>query len=111
MINEASLTEEQRGTLGRRVNVTLPFPQGDPEHIQGRIGASKLGEVLDALSEQLGIPVTSDARMHKLPVNPVVMREVSIETALELIIRQWLVPEFGYELDSAGIRLRHVFVP
>ena len=111
LTNEASLTEEQRVTLGRRVSVTLPFPQGDPKHLQGHIGASTLGEVLDALSEQLGLQVTSDASMHRLPVNPVVMRKVPIETVLELIIRQWLVPEFGYELDGAGIRLRHVFAP
>lgn len=108
LINEEALTEEQRRTLGRRVSVTLPFPQGDPEHMQGRIGASTLGEALDTLSEQLGLPLTADARMHKLPVNPVVMRDVSIETALELIIRQWLLPEFGYEFDGAGIHLRHV---
>ena len=111
LTNGSSLTEEQRRTLGRRVSVTLPFPQGDPEHIQGHIGASTLGEALDALSEQLGLPVTADARMHKLPVNPVVMRDVSIETALELIVRQWLVPEFAYELNGAGIRLRHVSAP
>ena len=111
LINKASLTEEQRGTLERRVSVTLAFLQGDPEHLKGRIGASTLGEVLDALSEQLGLPVTSDARMHKLPVNPVVMRDVSIGTALELIIRQWLLPEFGYELEGAGIRLRHLSAP
>ena len=63
------------------------------------------------MSEQLGLTVTSDAGMRRLPVNPVVMRKVPIETVLELIIRQWLVPEFGYELDGAGIRLRHVFAP
>ncbi len=86
----------------------LPFPQDDPEHLRGRIGASTLGEVLEGLSEQIGVPVTADARMLRLPVNPAVMTDVRIATVLELLIRQWLVPEFAYAVDDTGIRLRHV---
>ena len=94
--------------LGREVRVMLPFPQDDPEHLQGRIGASTLGEVLEGLSDQLGVPVTADANMHRLPVNPAVMTNVRVATALDLLIRQWLVPEFAYAVDDTGIHLRHV---
>ena len=103
-----ALTDEQAAMLGREVRVTLPFPQDDPQHLQGRIGASTLGDVLEGLSEQLGITVTADERMHRLPVNPVVMTNVRVATAIELLIRQWLVPEFVYSVDDTGIRLRHM---
>ena len=108
LLGEDSLTDEQAAMLGRKVRVTLPFPQDDPEHLRGRIGASTLGEVLEGLSEQLGLPVTADANMHRLPVNPAVMTDVRVATALELLIRQWLVPEFAYTVEDTGIRLRHV---
>ena len=108
LLGEDSLTDEQVAMLGREVRVMLPFPQDDPEHLQGRIGASTLGEVLEGLSEQLGVPVTADANMHRLPVNPAVMTNVRVATALDLLIRQWLVPEFAYAVDDTGIHLRHV---
>ncbi len=103
-----ALTDEQAAMLGREVRVTLPFPQDDPQHLRGRIGASTLGDVLEGLSQQLGISVTADERMHRLPVNPVVMTNVRVATAIELLIRQWLVPEFVYSVDDTGIRLRHM---
>ena len=103
-----ALTDEQAAMLGREVRVTLPFPQDDPQHLRGRIGASTLGGVLEGLSQQLGITVTADERMHRLPVNPVVMTNVRVATAIELLIRQWLVPEFVYSVDDTGIRLRHM---
>ena len=108
LLGEDSLTDEQVAMLGREVRVMLPFPQDDPEHLQGRIGASTLGEVLEGLSDQLGVPVTADANMHRLPVNPAVMTNVRVATALDLLIRQWLVPEFAYAVDDTGIHLRHV---
>lgn len=108
LLGEDSLTDEQVAMLGRDVCVMLPFLQDDPEHLQGRIGASTLEEVLEGLSEQLGVLVTADANMHRLPVNPAVMTNVRVATALDLLIRQWLVPEFAYAVDDTGIHLRHV---
>lgn len=106
--DKASLSEGERALLLRRVSLMLPHREDDPRHIQGRLGASTLGEVLPEISAQLGVPVTADRNMLRLPLNPMVMTMLPIETAMDLIIRQWLVPEFVYEVDGEGIRLRHV---
>lgn len=106
--DKASLSEGQRAMLGRRVSLMLPHREDEPGHIQGRLGASTLGEILPELSAQLGIPVTADRNMLRLPINPVAITMLPTETVLDLIIRQWLVPEFVYEIDGEGIRLRHV---
>ena len=106
--DRAALTTEQQSMLGRRVSLMLPVREEDPGHIQGHRGASTLGEVLLELSAQLEITITADPIMHRLPLNPVIISDTPIETAMDLIIRQWLIPEFFFEVAGTGIRLRHV---
>jgi len=106
--DRAALTTAQQSMLRRRVSLMLPAREENPGHIQGHRGASTLGEVLPELSAQLGITVTADRIMHRLPLNPMVISDTPIETAMDLIIRQWLIPEFFFEVDGTGIRLRHV---
>lgn len=108
LLNEDPDDEAQRRLLQRRTTVNLLFPRGNEAHIVGRMGASTLGEVLPSLSEQLGVPVTADPLMNGLPINPTAIANVTVETALMLVIRQWLVPEFGYEISDGAIHLRRI---
>ncbi len=108
LLNAGAITDAQEAMLDRRVDVHLPRSHGDPTEVATSPGAHALGYILDALSEQLGIQVRADAGIEKLPVNPVVMNQVRVRTAMDLLIRQWLLPEFGYEVTGETIVIRHV---
>ena len=108
LIDAASVTREGRAILQRRVRVALPTRQNDPQRIEGQLGASTLEEILPELSAQLGERITAEASMAQLPVNPMLLIDLPIETVLELLIGQWLVPDFGYALEGNEIRLRRV---
>ena len=104
-LNEADLRPEEQAFLDRRVNVMLPEGSGNnaPAFYPS---PTNLGRVLGTLSRQLGVPVTAETKMHAIPVNPCAFTDVRIATALELIIRQWPIPEFGYEVRDGAIHLR-----
>jgi hypothetical protein len=104
-LNQDELSPEEQAFLERRVNVMLPEASGKnaPAFYPS---PTNLGRALGTLSRQLGIPVTAETKMHAIPVNPCSFTDVRIATALELIIRQWPVPEFGYEVRDGAIHLR-----
>jgi len=62
--------------------------------------------VLDSLSQQLGILVVAEKGLEDLPVNPVVLNNVRVQTAMDLLIRQWLIPDFGYQVAGDRIVIR-----
>ncbi|MCH7959379.1 MAG: hypothetical protein IID08_04585 [Candidatus Hydrogenedentes bacterium] len=93
-------------SLERRVNLILPDGAGDGSTSHVDTDARPLRSVLASLSEQLGMRVEIDHALSQLPVNPVVMNNVRIRTAMDLLIRQWLRPDFVYEVTDTGLRIR-----
>lgn len=107
LLNADRLGPGVEGFLDERVNVVLPKLQKTTNHFESLPGADVLGNVLGPLSKQLGVAVTIEQGLERLPVNPVVMRNVTRRTAVELLIKQWLSPEFGYEATAQGIVIRY----
>lgn len=99
-VNREGLSGDQHQMLRRVVNVRLP--RADAGTAFG-IAMRPLSACLPLLSEQLGVPVTADADAGRLPVNAAVMHGVTRETALNLIVWQWPVPNFGYRVTGEGI--------
>ena len=106
LLNADKLNDAQRALLEKRVSVHLPIDPKNPSRVSMEIGAEGLDTAAEALSRQLGVRVTVDPNLKSLPVNPVVMPNVRVSTALDLIIRQWPVRDFGYEVKSDRILIR-----
>ena len=103
LLNESELSSAARQVLSRRVSVQLPAPSNDPSMMVGRFGAQPLGELLPELSRQLNVPVRAADGVEKLPVNPMVLPDVTMRTALDLIVAQWPVDAFAYRVDANGV--------
>jgi hypothetical protein len=97
LLNPLELTPAQTEFLNRKITADLP---SSPLDIS-RVG--KLEEVLPALSRQLGIEIAAQPGLEKLPVEPAVFRNVAVRTLLDLMVRQWPVPEFGYRVEENRI--------
>ncbi|NJL72818.1 MAG: hypothetical protein HC888_15280 [Candidatus Competibacteraceae bacterium] len=67
-----------------------------------------LEAVLPALTAQLGILVEASPEARDLPVNPCVLPGVRLRTALDLLVRQWPLPRYGYEVLPDRILIRPV---
>ncbi|MCH7909421.1 MAG: hypothetical protein IIB38_07375 [Candidatus Hydrogenedentes bacterium] len=93
-------------SLERRVDLILPNGSGDGSSSRVDTDARPLRSVLASLSEQLGMRVEIDHALSQLPVNPITMNNVRIRTAMDLLIRQWLRPDFVYEVTDTGLRIR-----
>ncbi len=106
LLNDEPLTAEQQTLLDRRADVTLPLPQTDPAHLEVAPGPEPLRKVLAPLSKQLGVKVMAQRGMEEFPVNPAVLPNIRVQTALDLMLRQWLVPEFGYRVTEEGVVIR-----
>ncbi len=98
--------ERQRAVLDRVVTVKLPRPAIAPDRIETVPRAMPLRDVLTSLSEQIGFRVVAEQGLEDFPVNPVTLSEVRVETAMNLIIRQWLVPGHGYQVTGDRIVIR-----
>jgi len=103
LLNPEALTPEQNALLDKKVDVTLPVPQEDPEHRRMVLGATPLAKVLGTLSQSIGAKVSIEPGLDDLPVNPCALRQVRVRTAMDLLIRQWYQPEFGYRLANDQI--------
>ena len=66
-------------------------------------GSTPLAMAIEEMSSQLGIPVTADPIVQELPVNPVVINNVSLESALNLIVWQWPQSGLGYRIVDQGV--------
>ena len=111
LLNPKALTAEQVAQLDRRVDVAVPVLQRDPEHVRVPDSASRLGDMLEILSDQLGVTVEAQPALRHFPINPVVLNDVRVRTALDLLVRQWLVPLFGYEVTETGILFKRRGTP
>ncbi len=105
LLNADGLTAEQRALLDKRVDVYLPQRPREGARLMLGVAAAPLGRTVSSLSRQLGVNIEVERGLEKLPVNPSVFRNVRVETALDLIVRQWLEPVFGYEV-TPDLRIR-----
>jgi hypothetical protein len=106
LLNGASLNAEEAARLGQRVNLRLPKPPDDARHFEVVRGAMSLRDALPIISQQLGISVRAEERLYDFPVNPTVMNDLPLRTALDLLVAPWLLPQFGYELDGDNVTIR-----
>lgn len=104
LVNRADAGADALRLLEQRVTLSLPSAPDNPEHLRGYTGAVPLQQCVESLSKQLGVRIMTDADTAQLPVNPSVIVDVPLKTALALIIHQWPVPDFGYEVLPGGIR-------
>jgi len=101
LIGGASLSAAQRQQLDKVVTLELSPGRGSLY----QEGAQTLETALTPLSQQFGVTISTEARLRDLPVNPVYMPQIRVETALDLLVRQWPYPSFGYRWAEEGIRL------
>jgi hypothetical protein len=106
LLNANPLEENQRQLLDRTVSLVLPNAPSPGKPLEMQQHTSQLGEVLESISQQLGVTVVAESGLEKLPVNPVVMTNVRLSTALDLVIRQWLIPNYGYQVTHDRIVIR-----
>jgi hypothetical protein len=100
LLNPETLTAEQNALLDKPVDLVLPASPEDPKRILTLGGATSLQKVLGVLTRQFGIPVVAEQGLEDIPVNPCIFNHVRVRTVLDLLIRQWPVPEFGYQLAN-----------
>lgn len=106
LLSPETLNERQRAHLEARTTVILPRPPDTPRRIEIEPGAAKLAESLPTLSQQLGVPVVAEDDLSDFPVNPAAFMDVPVRVVMDLLIRQWLAPEFGYQFTSDRIVIR-----
>ncbi|MBX7258134.1 MAG: hypothetical protein K1Y02_17365 [Candidatus Hydrogenedentes bacterium] len=106
LLNEDALSEAQKAFLEKRINVFLPHQPEEGQTVEMALGPKTLGDILPSLSKQLSITVVAEKGLEGLPVNPAVFRGVRVKTALDLMIRQWLEPNYGYQLVQDRIVIR-----
>jgi len=106
LLNPDALSPEQGRLLEKQVSICLPErPESGTQIVVCR-AAMTLKAALPALAAQLGCDVRAAAGLEELPVNFTVMNRVRLQSALELLIRQWPIAEFGYEVTADGIVIR-----
>ena len=106
LLEPEKLDASQNALLDSEVTVVLGATPGAEVAMQIDPGATSLGDVLASLSQQLGVEVTAEEGLAELPVNPCVFNRVRLRTAMDLLIRQWPVDEFGYQLDQSRVVIR-----
>ncbi|NUM55565.1 MAG: hypothetical protein HUU46_18120 [Candidatus Hydrogenedentes bacterium] len=106
LLDEASLGDKHRAVLDRKVTLALPYPLRTGQRMELPLNPSRLVDVLPALTEQLGVRVVAEKGLEQFPVNPCYLREVSVKTAMDLLIRQWLEPNYGYQVLDDRIVVR-----
>ncbi len=111
LLNEDKLTEEQKLALEKRVSIMLPEAPSVTAGIAFRHRGAPLEQILAPLSSQLGIRVVAEAALADLPVNPCSMNNVRVRTVMDLLLRQWILPDFAYEMRGDRIFIRRRVIP
>ena len=106
VLNPHEIPASARAWLRKPIKLNLPDAPEGPQNLVGYRGSTPLKELLPALSEQLGVRVTATKDAGRLPINPMVARNIEAQSALNLIVHQWLVPAFGYEITEEGVNFR-----
>ncbi len=105
-LDTGPLTAEQQALLDKEVSLSLPIVPEDKEGLLFSALPIPLHEALYPLSEQLGIEVTAQRQLGDIPINPVVFKRLRLETAMDLLLRQWPLAQFGWELQTDRILIR-----
>ena len=105
LLNPTEITSEQRSLLDKQVSLLLP---DNNVAVQTAFSADPvpLREVLASLTRQLGIKITAQRQLGEVPINPCRMHNVRLETAMNLLLRQWPLPDFGFEVQEDKILIR-----
>ncbi len=103
LLNGDALDNRMQEILEKRVNVCMPRPPKAPGRIELVGEAEPLSEVLPSLSQQLGIPVVAEKGLGDIPINPAALNNVRVRTAMDLLIRQWLTADYGYQITHDRI--------
>ncbi|GMW01243.1 MAG: hypothetical protein AMXMBFR84_23800 [Candidatus Hydrogenedentota bacterium] len=106
MLNAVPPDAQQEANLNRIVHVYLPVPPKKDEPIEMLPDPTTLDKVLAPLSRQLGITVVAEPELAAFPINPAVFHHVRVRTALDLIVRQWLLADYGYQVTADRVVLR-----
>ena len=99
-LNRDQLSAEQLAILQTPLTLRLP-DTGAAFTFQAE--PTTLARVMPDLARALGIPVTADDAMGRLPVNITAFHGIPTETALDLLVRQWLLPRYGYRIQNGGL--------
>ena len=99
-------TPDQQALLDSRVSLVLPPRAKDEQEYVFDVEPMALRDALLPLTEQLGIDVVAQRRLADIPINPCVINNARLSTAMDLLIRQWPLPEFGWELQPGRILIR-----
>ncbi|NLO33581.1 MAG: hypothetical protein GX117_09550 [Candidatus Hydrogenedentes bacterium] len=89
--------------------VSLCLPDCGTEEEEGMVEAASaipLHEALLPLPEQLGVEIVAQRALADIPINPCILNNVKLSTALDLLIRQWPLPYFGWEYRNDRILIR-----
>jgi hypothetical protein len=104
--DENTLTPEQKAELGRVVDVVLPDAGANPVQTAFSAKAAPLRDVLTPLTRQINLEVAAKKTLADVPVNPCTMHKVRVRTVMDLLIRQWPVANFGYEMNENQLLIR-----
>jgi hypothetical protein len=104
--DENSLSPAQKALLERVVDVVLPDAGENPVQSAFAAKAAKLQDVLTPLTRQMNIEVAAKRALAAVPIYPCTMHKVRIRTAMDLIIRQWPLATFGYEVTENQLLIR-----
>ena len=104
--DENALTAEQKASLERVVDVVLPDLGTNAIATAFAARAVPLKDILTPLTRQIGIEVAAKRVLADIPINPCTMHKVRIRTAMDLLIRQWPVANFGFEVNDNQILIR-----
>ena len=104
--DENSLSAEQKAELDRIVDVVLPDSGENPIQTAFGAKAARLRDVLTPLTRQLNVEVAAKKTLAEVPINPCTMHKVRIRTVMDLLIRQWPLANFGYEMNGTQLLIR-----
>ncbi len=105
LLNAGALTREQRTLLSTVVSLTLPDSRA-VSHAAFTSIPIPLHDALLPLTEQMGVEIVAQRHLADIPINPCVMDDVRLETALNLLLWQWPMPDFGFEVQENRILIR-----
>lgn len=105
VINSSTLTHEQKALLDEEVSLVLPDRKAAARNTLAAAPIT-LQEALLPLTVQLGVEIVVQKKLGDIPINPCRMSAVNLETALTLLLRQWPLPGFGFEVQEGRILIR-----
>lgn len=105
-LNTDALDAEKQAILDRKVSLIMPEAPDDKADVVLVSEPFPLQEALFPLTEQLGLEIVARRELADVPINPCVINNVRLSTALNLLIRQWPLARFGWELQTDRILIR-----